>query len=240
MRSLIPILVLIHPCLLLAQQANPPAPVREGKLEVSMVATSGNARSQSIGLAAEATLRPSPWVLKMQAGFVRNEAEGVVSAKSLRTLARAARVLRPGIEAFGQHVYLRDLFSGVEHRNSIDAGLSYRLIASNRHQLATDAGFGYLREARATDDRLSTALATSATRYLFRVSEASELTDELLFALDLHEDGTWRMNHNAAITAQINSVLALKISTALRFVNQPVEGFGRTDTISSASVVMQF
>jgi putative salt-induced outer membrane protein YdiY len=240
MRLLLAFLVLIVPFPLFAQQVVAEPPAHEGKLELSVVATSGNAKTQSIGIAAETTLRPDTWVLRMSLGFVRNEAEGVVSAKSLRTIGRAAHVLKPGVEVFGQHAYLRDLFSGVEHRNSIDAGLSYRLVGTSRHELSAESGFGYLNERRALDEDLSTALATGATRYRFRVSAASDFTDELLLAVDLDEEGTWRLNHSAAITAQINSLMALKLTSALSYVHEPVETFGSTDTVTSASIVMKF
>src|SRR3954469_21596050 len=93
--------------------SEPPPKAREGKAEFALITTTGNAESRTLGTAGEVTLRPPRWVLSAKVGFVRHEAEGVVSAKSLTSLERASRVLSTRLQGFGQHGYLRDLFAGV-------------------------------------------------------------------------------------------------------------------------------
>ena len=116
----------------LAQQPPPPK-AREGKAEFALVTTSGNASTQSVGAAGQIIVRPPQWVIDGQAAFVRNEAEDVVSAKSFAARGRAARVLSPRLQAFGQHSYLRDLFSGVVHRNHTEGGASYLVVQTGRN-----------------------------------------------------------------------------------------------------------
>jgi putative salt-induced outer membrane protein YdiY len=72
------------------------------------------------------------------------------------------------------------------------------------------------------------------------LSETSDLTDDLATSFDLAEDGTWRLNHLIALTARIASAFSLKVSNQLRFVDEPVPGFERTDTITSAALVVGF
>jgi putative salt-induced outer membrane protein YdiY len=223
-----------------AQAPPPPPPAREGKAEFALVTTTGNAASQTIGTAAEITLRPPSWVVAGKVGFVRQEAEGVVSAKSLASLERISRVLTTRLQAFGQHAYLRDKFAGVEHRNIVDGGLSYLLVQAGRNTLYGDAGLGYLNEQRTTPQELSTPLGTAGTRYKLRISETSDLTDDLLASFDFDEDGTWRLNHAIALTARIAAMFSLKVSNQLRFVDEPVPGFERTDSITSAALVLGF
>jgi putative salt-induced outer membrane protein YdiY len=43
-----------------------------------------------------------------------------------------------------------------------------------------------------------------------------------------------------ALTARIVSVFSLKVSNQLRFVDEPVPGFERTDSITSAALVFGF
>jgi putative salt-induced outer membrane protein YdiY len=225
-------------------QTPPPAPAppkaREGKAEFALVTTSGNAPSQTIGTAGEITLRPPSWVILGKVGFVRTEADGVVSARSLASLERASRVLSPRVQAFGQHGYLRDLFAGVENRNSVEGGISYLLLQAGAHTLFADGGLGYLNEDRLNGPSLSNPIATAGTRYRLKFSETSDLTDDLATSFDLAEDGTWRLNHMIALTARIASVFSLKVSNQLRFVDVPVPGFKRTDSITSAAVVVGF
>jgi len=222
-----------------AQQPPPPKP-REGKAEFALVTTTGNAASQTIGANGEIILRPPQWVLEGRVAFVRTEAEDVVSAKSFAARGRLARVINPRLQAFGQHAYLRDLFAGVEHRNYTDGGLSYLLVGNDRHTWWADASLGYLNEQRTLGEDLSTATAGTGWRYKLKLSETSDITDELLTTFDLSEDGTWRLNHAIALTAKVAAPLSLKLSNLVRYVDEPVEGFEKTDTITSAALVLSF
>ncbi len=223
-----------------AQQPPPPPKPREGKAEFALVTTTGNASSQTIGTSGEVIFRPPQWVVEGKAAFVRNEADDVLRAKSFAARGRLARVLTPRIQAFGQHSYLRDLFSGIEHRNSTEGGLSYLLLETARQTLSADAGLGYLNEQRTAADALSTATAGTGARYKLKLSETSDITDDLLFSFDLSDKGTWRMYQAVALTAKVAAPLSLKLSNVVRFVDEPVPGFEQTDTITSAALVLSF
>ena len=223
----------------LAQQP-PPPPAREGKAEFAFVTTGGNASSQSIGAAAQATFRPPRWVLDGQLAFVRNEAEDVVRAKSFAARGRAGRVLTTRLQAFGQHSYLRDLFAGVLRRNLTEGGLSYLLVEAGGHTLYVDGGLGYLNERRTVGESLSTPTAGTGARYKLKLSETSDITDDLLMSFDLSDEGTWRLQHTIALTAKVAAPLSLKLSNVIRYVDEPVEGFEQTDTITSAALVLSF
>jgi putative salt-induced outer membrane protein YdiY len=87
---------------------------------------------------------------------------------------------------------------------------------------------------------LSTATAGPGARYKFRLSETSDITEDLLFAFDLSEDGTWRLAQALALTARVAAPLSLKLSNIIRYVDEPVPGFEKTDTITSAALVLSF
>jgi putative salt-induced outer membrane protein YdiY len=220
----------------------PPAPprAREAKAEFALVSTSGNASTQSIGAAGQVIFRPPQWVIEGQTGFVRNEANDVVSAKSFAARGRAARVLTTRLQAFGQHSYLRDRFSGIEHRNLTEGGISYLLVQTLRNTLSADAGLGYLKERRVVGVSLSTPTAGTGTHYKLQLSENSDITDDLIMSFDLSDEGTWRLQHAIALTAKVAAPLSLKVSNVLRYVDEPVAGFEQTDTITSAALVLSF
>jgi putative salt-induced outer membrane protein YdiY len=223
-----------------AQTPTPPPKAREAKAEFGLVTTSGNASTQSIGAAGLVIFRPPEWVIDGQAAFVRNEAQNVVSAKSFAARGRAARVLTPRLQVFGQHSYLRDLFSGVVHRNLSEGGISYALVQTARNTLFADAGLGYMKERRTVGISLSTPTAGAGTRYKLQLSETSDITDDLLMSFDLSDEGTWRLQHAIALTARVAAPLSLKVSNLLRYVDEPVVGFEQTDTITSAALVLSF
>lgn len=223
-----------------AQQPPPPPKAREAKAEFALVTTSGNASTQSIGAAGQVIFRPSQWVIDAQTAFVRNEADEVVSAKSFAARGRAGRVITTRLQAFGQHSYLRDLFSGVVHRNLSEGGLTYALLQGGRNTLFVDGGLGYLKERRTVGVSLSTPTAGAGTRYKLQLSENSDITDDLITSFDLSDEGTWRLQHAIALTAKVATPLSLKVSNVLRYVDEPVAGFEQTDTITSAALVLSF
>jgi putative salt-induced outer membrane protein YdiY len=221
-------------------QQPPPPKAREAQAEFVLVTTSGNASAQAIGAAGQVTFRPRQWVFDGQTAFVQNKSEDVVHAKTLAATGRAARVLTPRLQAFGQHSYLRDLFSGIEHRNNTEGGLSYLLLQTARQTLYADGGVGYLKERRTIGASLSTPTFGPAAHYKLKLSETSDITDDLLMSFDLSDSGTWRLQQAVALTARVAVPLSLKISNLIRYVDEPVPGFERTDRMTSAALVLTF
>ncbi len=120
------------------------------------------------------------------------------------------------------------------------AGSQSSVLEASRQTFYLDAGLGYLNERRTVGDTLSTPTAGAGTRYKLKLSETSDITDDLISSLDLSDEGTWRLQHAIALTARIAAPLSLKISNLLRYVDEPVAGFERTDTITSAALVLSF
>jgi len=221
-------------------QQPPPPKAREGKAEFALVTTTGNASSQSVGAAGQITFRPPQWVIDGQTAFVRNEAENVVSAKSVAARGRASRVLTPVLQVFGRHSYLRDLFSGVVHRNSTEGGLAFQLLNTARQTFTADAALGFLNEKRTVGDSLSNPTAGTGGHYKLKLSETSDITEDAVLSFDLSNEGTWRLAQALALTAKVAAPLSLKISNTIRYVDEPVAGFNKTDTITSAALVLSF
>jgi putative salt-induced outer membrane protein YdiY len=234
------LLVAIQATSAFAQAPPQPPPRREVKAEFALVATSGNASTQSIGTGGEVIYRPTPFVFNAKAAFVRNEAENVETAKSLATLLRGARAMTARLQVYAQHGYLRDRFAGINQRNLVDGGIAYVLAQTARHIVSAEGGLGYLIEDRRTGLNLSTPTGTTGLKYKFQISPTSDFTDDLLASFDFDDNGTWRMNQAASLTARIATAWSLKLSNQIRFVNDPVPGFEQTDSITSAALVLSF
>lgn len=222
------------------QAPPPPPPLVAGSAEFSAVATTGNSSTQSLGAAAEVIYRPSGWRLDGKGAFVRNKADGIVSARTVTTLVRLSRDLNPHVSVFGQHDYLRNVFAGIRQRHTLAAGLTGKAIASDRQTLLVDAGIGYAHERRVIGDTLSTATALGGGQYTLKLSDTSELGEALRVIASLSDSTDWRLDQNLSLTAQVTTVFSLKVSHVVRFVNAPAIGFEKTDTIASAALVAKF
>ena len=230
-----------HPVQAQAPADPPPPPPRlEGSAEVAFVATTGNSSTQSLGLAGDLTSRPAPWVYRVRGGYLRNETDSIETAESLFFLARASRSLSPRLQAYGQYDYLRNLFSGIEHRQALEGGLSLLALDTPAQRLRLDAGLGYANEQRSTGDDLSTAIASFGAGYKLRLSESAEFTDEGRMVLSLSDGADWRVENVAALTARLTGVFALKVAHTVRYVNAPAATFEKTDTITSVALVAKF
>jgi putative salt-induced outer membrane protein len=227
--------------------AAPPPPPRTctGSAELSFVSTTGNTDTQTLGLGGSIECKPNKWTYTAKAAFIRSEADDVETAKSLDTLFRAARDLTPRLKAYGQFIYFQNEFAGIENRYAVEGGLAYMLLVHPKHTLEIDGGIGYTKEDRVEvlgipDEDLSFASARTGAIYRFKISETAEFGDDAGFTFNLNDSEDWRFANVAYVAAKLTTIFSLKLSYAVAYLNNPVPGFGKTDTITSAAVVAKF
>ena len=143
-----------------AQTPKEPPPKREGGGELSLVNTTGNTDASAFGAGADFTLRPGKWVYEERLQYIRTEDSGIVDAESLTERFRAGRVLNPRLNVFAEYGYLRDIFSGIDHRNTISGGLAFAVIDSKRQTFNIDGSIGDAHEERPIDPTISTGIVT--------------------------------------------------------------------------------
>jgi putative salt-induced outer membrane protein len=231
----------LSPAVAAAQAAPPPPPPsQEATAELAFVGTTGNSSTSTFSVAGEHIARPTSWVIKNRAAFLRNETEDVLTAKSLLYLFRGERTINPRLSAFGEYAYFTDEFAGIDHRNSVLGGLAYKLINTAAHQLTADAGIGYLNEQRLTGDDVSSATYGFGSDYQWTISPTATLEDEarLTGVFETAED--WRFLHVISLTSRLTQLLSLKVSNTVRYLHLPPPGFTGTDTTTSIALVAKF
>jgi putative salt-induced outer membrane protein YdiY len=60
------------------------------------------------------------------------------------------------------------------------------------------------------------------------------------YLLDFSDTKNWFITDKAAITAAISKIFALQASWTLLYRNQPVIGFGNTDTATAVGLLAKF
>jgi putative salt-induced outer membrane protein YdiY len=140
---------------------------------------------------------------------------------------------------FGRHEYMRNRFAGINHRNTVGAGLAYTAIKSARQTLALDAGFGYAGEKRLVGANLSSATGTANLAYKVSLSDTAVFEDELA-AVTSFSTRDQRVTNIGSLTARLTTMFSLKVRHTTRWVRSPVPGFRRTDTTSSVALVAKF
>ncbi len=241
--SVLALIGLLVPIGALAQTppaAHEPPPRLEVEAHVAALVTSGNATNRTFGIGGELVWRPEPWEVRAKAAYAQTEADEVLSARSTLAQIRADRFLTVRSSLYGEYVYLRDLFAGVENRSTATGGLAYRVIDHPAHKLTMDGGLGYEHQDSIDEESENLAIGTAGVAYRWHISETSVLSDEFRYIQAFESIDNWKLDQSVTLTAAITSVLSLKVANTIRYANEPVHGFETTDTITSLSLVFSF
>lgn len=155
-------------------------------------------------------------------------------------MLRGARALSPRFEVFARGDYLRDRFAGIESRWSGEGGVAYMLFPSPPNKLRFEGALGYTTERRVRAPNHHFPSARVGAFYEWQISKNAVYAEELSFIDDLDRTNDWRIVNAGSLTADVSSVLALKLSFAILYSNEPVPGFKKRDTTTSAAIVAKF
>ena len=235
-------LVMLLPVWVHAQAPAAPAPPprQEATAELAFVGTTGNASTETLGLGGDVTYRPGPWTFTTKARYVRNQAASDLKAESFDLSFDAAHALSPRLSTFGRYGYLHDRFAGIEQRHTLEGGVAYLLVDAAPHKLAVDGALGYAHEDPVLGSARSNGIVTTGARYTLKISDTAEFNDDTRLVFSVADGQDWRVTSVAGVTAKLTTRVSLKCSNTVRFVNEPVLGFERTDTITAVALVAKF
>ena len=172
--------------------------------------------------------------------MVRGSTDGILGTESWLYTARAERPLNARTSAFGEYAFFRDQFAGIDTRNTVVGGVTFKLVNTARHTLNSDVGLGYLNEQRLAGDDVSTGTYSFGAGYKLKLSDSAEITDDFRFLGTFHDGSDWRIANVVAVTARLTSTFSLKFSNTVRQMNTPPPGFESVDTITSVALVASF
>jgi putative salt-induced outer membrane protein len=215
-----------------------PPPVWQIDAELSFVSTSGNTDTQTVGTTSELRHQKGSWNTTARGVLVRSTASGVESARSTFLELRPGHRVSPRLTVFGRVGFRRDRFAGITARLNFNTGLAYHILQDRRRDLQAEVALGYDRERRVASPEVQFAAAQTRLTYVQRFSPTLSFTDEGAVVAAVDDVDNWRGSNKASIIVGMSRSLSLKLSHQLEFVNQPVPGFGRLDTITSAGLVV--
>ena len=222
----------------------PPDPLWFGKVNFSFLSTSGNTDTTSIGGAAEVNYNPKPWLFTVKGAYLYSATDGIVTAESTVFGMRASRDITDRLDVFAGAGYLRNTFSGIDSLWSVDGGAGYKLFKGPTQFLRVEGGVGWSSEKDIIDDIILPARdyanIRAAIAYKWQFTKTAAFTNDFSYLLDLDDTQNYFITNKAAITADISKVFALQASWTLLWRNQPVPGFGHTDTATAVGIVAKF
>jgi putative salt-induced outer membrane protein len=217
-----------------------PPPTWDLKLGLSYLATMGNAETSSAGVDANYRRNWGIWSLDATAAAVRATRNDLETAESASSQLRGRRKIADGLEATAGLRGETNRFAGVDLRTIADTSLSWSAVDTPGWRVRTLWGVSWTREEPRGDRPASTSLGgLLQLQNTVKISAGSELNSQVTAYPDMTESEDYRINANIALQAALNRHLALRLGYDLKYDNEPIRGFERTDSTSTASLVVQ-
>jgi putative salt-induced outer membrane protein YdiY len=218
----------------------PPPPLWDVQVGASFVGTSGNSDTASTGVDFAAHRRGSIWQIDSSASLVRTNADDVATAERYLGMLRAQRKLT-SIVGLSTGIKLeRDVFAGLDARSILDGGLSWALVHHPEWTLDGVTSLAWLHESHTSGESLDDPIGVLQLLSRIPFGTAGDTTQRFTYYPDFKTSSAYRSEAEITAQAAMNAHLALKIGWLLRYSNAPVPGFKKTDSTTTASVVLRW
>jgi putative salt-induced outer membrane protein len=220
--------------------APPPPPLWDAQIGASFVGTSGNSDTASTGVDFIAHRRGEIWQIESSATAVRTSSNDETTAERYLGTLRGQRKLTPIVGLTTGIKLERDRFAGLDARSILDAGLSWALVHHPEWTLDGLTSIAWLHESRTIDVDVNDPIGVFQLLSRIPFGAAGDTTQRFTYYPDFKTTSAYRSEAEITAQAAMNAHLALKIGYLLRYSNDPVPGFKKTDNTTTASVVLRW
>jgi len=201
------------------------------------VRTTGNTDTQTIKGKLDAVKEVEKWRHTLLAEGLNNSDSGVATAERYFLSGKSDYKFRKYDYVYVTATYDNDRFSGFQYRTTVSAGYGRRIIHKPTLSLDGEIGPGARYSKADTGQTNDEYLGRLAANLKWQISDNSEFTQDLFS--DIGEDTT--INRSVtALTANINSSFALRLSYTIRYTSDVAPGFEKTDTESVVNIVYKY
>lgn len=209
-----------------------------GNVALGYLSTSGNTDSTSFNAALEVEWDlDGPWRHAWKALAISARTNGVTTAEAQAAGYKAQRDFSRMSYVFFSGDWRQDRFSGYDRQVTEAIGYGNRLLETDRHMLALEAGLGAKQSDLVTGEELDEAIVRGGLDYLLRISDTSELDQRLL--LEQGEDNRYTES-TTALKTRIVGNLAVVLSYVIKNNSDVPLGIEKTDRFTAISLEYGF
>jgi putative salt-induced outer membrane protein YdiY len=232
-----------------ATPAVPAPPKDEGwkaNVGFSAILNSGNSSNQTFGGNAMVS---DKWG-RNKVGFAANGAYGrakdnatdvtTTNTKNWKTVLRYDRYLTDPLSLFAFGHLGSDEPAGFNYRYGAATGLAHELWRTDPNFFKYELGFDYTREERVTPPDQDVYSARTFLQYKYKISKSSMVGEDFEALFDLQRGNNVRLNSLTSLTFTLTEILAFQFGFGVRFDNDPVPGFKKTDTTTQFGLLAKF
>ena len=218
----------------------PPPPLWDVQIGASFVGTSGNSDTSSAGADFGLHRRWLVWQVESAASAVRTSNQDVRTAERYLGAFRGQRKLTRRMGLSAGIKLERDQFSGMNFRSIPDVGLTWALVNRPVWTLDGITAVALNHENPTIGPERNNPIGVLQLLSRIPLGASGVTTQRVTFYPDFKDTDSYRSEMELAAQAAMNSRFALKLGYLVRRSNAPVPGFKKTDTMTTASVVMQW
>ncbi len=211
-----------------------------GSFGLSLVATSGNSDTQTLGLDLAVKKQPDPWGWEATATYLKSEQDGDTTAERYGGALRGERKLSDRWALFSAVNAEHDAFAGYDLRGVLEVGASYSALLGPVHELSLDAGLSWTTEDLVASEDQDYMGGVFGLKYGWHPRKGTVVGQKLVWYPNFDQTSDWRLTSETTLQAAVSERLALKLGYQIRYDNEPVPGFDETDTTTTVSIVLGF
>lgn len=220
-----------------AQETNKPW---TNATEFSAVTTNGNSKSDSINVKNAFQYKWTKTILDIWGGGLGTKSEGVVTAEQYSAGEKVSQKVTEHNYIFENFEWDSNRFAGHSHRYNASGGVGREILHSITNNLILELGAGYINEQRINTERNDFTSGRAFTKYVRRLSPTANASQDVEYLHNFEDGDDYRLNANTSLTASITTHFSMKIGYTVKFTNQPPPTFGKTDTVTSAALIVNY
>jgi putative salt-induced outer membrane protein len=217
-----------------------PPPLWDVQVGASFVGTSGNSDTSSLGADFAAHRRGLVWQIESTATAVSVSTDDKKTAERYLGQVQAKRKLTPIIGLTAGEKAERDRFSGIDFRNIVNGGLSWVLAHSDAWTLDGLTATGWNHESPVDGPARNHWIGVLQLLSRIPFGSSGDTTQRFTYYPDFTQSSAYRTEAEITAQAAMNARLALKFGYLLRYSNDPVPPFKKTDNTTTASIVLRW
>jgi putative salt-induced outer membrane protein YdiY len=214
----------------------------KNQTDAGLVVNHGNSRSQSLNAKQDSAYQWDKNTLGATASYLKSSSSGVLSALQWAAALSYERALNERLSARLSQGVESDRFAGYLQRYNTDLGPKYVLYRSLPDWLwLGEAGYRFTRERSLSGARSSYQKARVFTEVdrQWNPTASSKVWVEYLPNFSVGTD--WQLNAEFSTSANLNSVLALKVAYLYKYDHQLNPGATRnSDTVLTTALVARY
>jgi putative salt-induced outer membrane protein len=208
-----------------------------GSAELGIVNTTGNTETETISAKAKAETEREKWRHTINFEALNSSDQNVSTAERYFLSGQSSYKIGKKNFFFVLVSYEDDRFSGYDYRVTESIGYGRRVIAEPGLTLDLEIGPGARQsklDSGASEDEL---MVRGAAKLAWKISKTSKFSED--FSTDVGEDVTITKSVTA-LSAQVNSSLATKITYTIKNTSDVPAGVEKTDTETAVTLVYSF